>query len=312
MENNNNNTINKNRLNKVVLALCKPESYSSVYHQGKHDTSMPSVEELSEIIERLRAIIFPGYFGHSEVRPETMSYYIGSNIDKVITSLTEQLKRGNCFTCKKYGIEECTECEKKAKYITQKFIDRLPDIRHLLSTDVQAAYEGDPAASQAGEAIFCYPSIRSLTSHRIAHELLILGAELIPRIISELAHSETGIDIHPGATIGERFFIDHGTGVVIGETSIIGKNVRLYQGVTLGAKSFPLDEDGNPIKGIDRHPKVEDNVIIYSGATILGNVIIGKDAEIGGNVWITYNVQPGAKILQSKVREVLFDDGGGI
>ena len=163
-----------------------------------------------------------------------------------------------------------------------------------------------------GETIFCYPSLSALANHRIAHELYLLDVPLIPRIISEMAHSETGIDIHPGARIGESFFIDHGTGTVIGETAVIGTNVRIYQGVTLGAKSFPLDPSGNPMKGIPRHPMVEDDVIIYSGATILGRVTIGKGAEIGGNVWLTRDVPPGARIMQGKPEETLFSDGLGI
>lgn len=292
------------QLNNVVDDLCRPESYRFVYHRGNHDMPMPSIKVLTEIVDLLRAVLFPGYFRESEVRPDTMRYYIGSNIDRVIILLSEQLKRGNCITCCKVEAEVCTECVDKAKTVTSKFIQNLPKIRHLLATDVQAAYDGDPAAKHIGETIFCYPSIKALTSQRIAHELYQLDAGLIPRIITELAHSETGIDIHPGATIGERFFIDHGTGVVIGETARIGNNVRLYQGVTLGAKSFPLDENGNPIKGIDRHPKVMDDVIIYAGATILGNVTIGKGAEIGGNVWITNDVPPGAKISQDMRQSV--------
>jgi len=178
------------------------------------------------------------------------------------------------------------------------FCLRLTELRKILSTDVEAAYIGDPAAKSRGETIFCYPSVYALTNHRIAHELYKLKIPLIPRIISELSHSETGIDIHPGAEIGEFFFMDHGTGIVIGETSIIGKRVRLYQGVTLGAKSFPLDQNGNPIKGIPRHPIVEDDVIIYAGATILGRITIGQGSVIGGNIWVTEDVPPQSKLIQ--------------
>ncbi len=182
----------------------------------------------------------------------------------------------------------------------------------MLATDVQAAYEGDPAATSAAEAIFCYPGIAALSAFRLAHELYLLGIPIIPRIITEYAHSTTGIDIHPGATIGEKFFIDHGTGVVIGETAVIGDGVRVYQGVTLGAKCFPLDDQGRPIKGVARHPIVEDDVVIYSGATILGRVTIGRGAVIGGNVWLTRSVPPGAKISQATAREERFEAGGGI
>jgi serine O-acetyltransferase len=193
-----------------------------------------------------------------------------------------------------------------------EFMSRLPKIRHLLSTDVQAGYLGDPAAKGYGEVIFCYPSIRALTNYRIAHELLNLNVPIIPRIITEMAHSETGIDIHPGAKIGDFFMIDHGTGVVIGETCIIGNHVKLYQGVTLGAKSFPVDNDGNPMKGIPRHPIVEDNVIIYAEATILGRIRIGKKSIIGGNVWITKDIPPNSKIVQNRAMESYFSEGAGI
>jgi serine O-acetyltransferase len=186
-----------------------------------------------------------------------------------------------------------------ASSIAATFIERLPQIRQLLADDVIATFVGDPASKSYGEVIFCYPAIRAISNYRIAHELLTLGVPLIPRIISELAHSETGIDIHPGAVIGRAFTIDHGTGVVIGETSIIGNHVKIYQGVTLGAKSFPLDEKGHPIKGIPRHPIIEDDVIIYSNSTILGRITIGKGAVIGGNIWIDTDIEPGAKVVQA-------------
>jgi serine O-acetyltransferase len=189
--------------------------------------------------------------------------------------------------------------------MSSAFIESLPEIQRLLATDVRGAYEGDPAATSPDEAIFCYPGVVAITSYRIAHSLHELGVPLIPRIITEHAHAITGIDIHPGATIGENFFIDHGTGVVVGETSRIGANVRVYQGVTLGAKSFPLDEHGNPIKGIDRHPVVEDDVIIYSGATILGRVTIGAGSIIGGNVWLLDSVPPGSRVVQRESKAKL-------
>jgi serine O-acetyltransferase len=182
----------------------------------------------------------------------------------------------------------------------------------MLASDVQAAYEGDPAATCPDEAIFCYPGVLAITNYRLAHELHLLEVPLLPRIITEHAHSITGVDIHPGATIGEHFFIDHATGVVIGETTEIGKRVRVYQGVTLGAKSFPLDEDGKPIKGIPRHPLVEDDVIIYGGATILGRVTIGKGSVIGGNVWLTRSIPPGSRITQARPHEEGFESGAGI
>jgi len=195
------------------------------------------------------------------------------------------------------------------------FIGRLDKINHSLQTDVEAAYNGDPAAKSRDEIICCYPVIKALINYRVAHELLTMGVELIPRILSEMAHSETGIDIHPGAQIGDYFTIDHGTGVVIGETCIIGQNVKLYQGVTLGAKSFPCDENGNPIKGIPRHPILEDNVIVYSNATILGRITIARGTVIGGNLWVTESTQPGEQLVQAKKRKshvIRPEDWGGL
>ncbi|MEI6092692.1 MAG: serine O-acetyltransferase EpsC [bacterium] len=249
---------------------------------------MPSIEELDEVIQLLRTIFFPGYFGKNDSK---------SSLKLVEKKLKEQILRGFCFFCKEKK-ESCSNCEERSKAIAYNFIKTIPNIKELLSTDAIAAYEGDPAASSVSETIFCYPSLRALSMHRVAHELNKLGVPLIPRIISENAHSTTGIDIHPGAQIGEKFFMDHGTGIVIGETTIIGKNVRLYQGVTLGAKSFPLDEKGRPIKGMPRHPIVEENVIIYSGATILGRITIGKNSTIGGNVWLTDAVPEDSWVTQ--------------
>jgi serine O-acetyltransferase len=299
-------------LTRVVEELCAPESYKVVSHRSNHHIPMPSIELLNVIVESLRSVLFPGYFGISEFTIETMPYYVGSTLDMVSRNLLEQIKRGYCFSC---DIEKeiCeSECQDRASRLTEEFLERLPHIRALLSTDVEAAYDGDPAAKSQGETIYCYPSIKAITNYRIAHELYTLEVPLIPRIITELAHSDTGIDIHPGAAIGEYFFIDHGTGVVMGETTVIGKNVRIYQGVTLGAKSFPLDTDGNPMKGIPRHPIVEDDVVIYAGATILGRITIGKGSEIGGNVWLTHSVSPKSRIMQSGLKELDFSDGDGI
>jgi serine O-acetyltransferase len=225
---------------------------------------------------------------------------VGATLDKVLHDLRDQIRRGFCSAC---APEACyQDHEERAFDLAWAFLQRLPEVRRLLATDVEAAYEGDPALRNREEAILSYPGVLAITSHRLAHELMRLGVPLIPRIISEHAHSLTGIDIHPGARIGERFFIDHGTGVVIGETAILGRNVRLYQGVTLGAKSFPLDAQGNPIKGIDRHPIVEDDVVVYAGATILGRVTIGRGSTIGGNVWLTRDVPPGSTITVATER----------
>ena len=286
-----------NIIDSVVAELGNNEEYGFLQPRSSHEILMPSINSLNQIMEHLKKVLFPGFFGHSEVGSETMNYYIGASIDIIHRALSEQVKRGFCFYCED-DQKVCHDCENKSKEVAAKFISRLPYIKLMLSTDVIAAYKGDPAAKSYGEAIFCYPSITALIYYRIAHELLLLEVPLIPRIITEMSHSLTGIDIHPGATIGEYFFIDHGTGVVIGETTIIGKNVRLYQGVTLGAKSFPLDENGKPIKGIPRHPIVEDDVIIYSNSTILGRITIGKATVIGGNKWITHDVAPETKVTE--------------
>lgn len=284
----------------VVERLCAPESYKGVYHQPSFGSPMPSVELLSEIVERLRSVLFPGFFKESFITPENMRYFVGSKLEKVRRELIRQVERGYCFACEKEEHSCSLECTERAEHVANEFLKTLPQIRHMLATDVQAAFAGDPAAKNPGETIFCYPSIRAVTNYRIAHELYLLGVQLIPRIITEMAHSATGIDIHPGATIGESFFIDHGTGTVIGETCIIGKSVRLYQGVTLGAKSFPKESNGHLVKGIARHPIVEDNVTIYSGATILGRITIGEGAVIGGNVWVVDDVPPGTKIYSNQ------------
>ncbi|HBS85244.1 MAG: serine acetyltransferase [Bacteroidetes bacterium GWF2_38_335] len=292
----NNNTSEK--LAEITGRIIAEGSRGMAYHSIKHGEMMPSTNALKEIVELLRKILFPGYFGNSSLNSQNLHYYVGVNVDKVYRTLSEQIRRGLCFNCTDEKAVSCGNCDEESGQLTLRFLSRLPEISRLLSTDVEAAYRGDPAARNHGEVIFCYPAIKAMTNYRIAHELLKLGVPLIPRIITEMAHSETGIDIHPGARIGQYFTIDHGTGVVIGETTIIGNNVKIYQGVTLGAKSFPTDENGNPIKGIDRHPVVEDNVIIYAEATILGRVTIGKDTTIGGNVWITTDIPVGSKILQ--------------
>ncbi len=215
-------------------------------------------------------------------------------LESLAARLEEQIKRSLCFLCKEKA--DCARCEQHAKDLTREFILALPDIQRLLISDVNAAYEGDPAAISPVEPLLCYPGVTAVTLQRMAHFLHERGVRLIPRIVTEYAHNLTGIDIHPGASIGPGFFIDHGTGVVIGETCVIGANVKLYQGVTLGAKSFPLDEHGNPVKGIKRHPNIEDDVIIYAETTVLGNITIGRGSVIGANKWITQDVPPHSKI----------------
>ena len=238
-------------LTSVTEQLCEPKSYEKVYHRPLHDEPMPSVSALSELMERLRAVLFPGYFGNSSVTPESMRYHIGANLFEAGRLLTDQIRRGYCFFCRLERGGECQDCDERASSLAGEFLGALPRIRDLLAEDAQAAYEGDPSSRSPGEAIFCFPSLIALTHYRVAHELHRLGVDLIPRILTEMAHAKTGIDIHPGAVIGRRFFIDHGTGTVIGETCLIGNNVRLYQGVTLGAKSFPKDAEGKLGQG---HP----------------------------------------------------------
>lgn len=289
-------------LTQAVDELSESESYKDLFHQHKDGEPLPSAKELQEIVELTRSILFPGYFGNSTVNSRTIKYHIGVNVEKLFDLLSEQILAGICFG----NVEENNsyECKREeAAHLAANFIAKLPNMRRILATDVEAAYNGDPAAKSYGEVISCYPAIKAITNYRIAHELIKLEVPLIPRIITEMAHSETGIDIHPGAQIGSHFTIDHGTGVVIGATSIIGNHVKLYQGVTLGAKSFPLDKEGKPIKGIPRHPILEDHVIIYSNATILGRITIGENATIGGNIWVTTNVPAGAKIVQTKAKK---------
>mgnify|MGYP000805129873 FL=1 len=268
-------------LTQAVSELSDKHSYEGLFHQYKDGDPLPSGKSLRRIVELSREILFPGYFGNSTVHRRTINYHIGVNVEELFGLLTEQIQAGLCFglenTPSDNVIKKIPDRDTAAS-IAARFISKLPEIRRILATDVEAAYYGDPAATCFGEIICCYPIIRAITNYRIAHELYMLNVPLIPRIITEMAHSETGIDIHPGAQIGHHFTIDHGTGVVIGATCIIGNNVKLYQGVTLGAKSFPLDENGNPIKGIARHPILEDDVIVYSNATILGRITIGKGA----------------------------------
>ncbi|MBV3865719.1 serine O-acetyltransferase [Phocaeicola coprocola] len=290
-------------LTQAVSELSDKHSYEGLFHQYKDGDPLPSGKSLRRIVELSREILFPGYFGNSTVHRRTINYHIGVNVEELFGLLTEQIQAGLCFglenTPSDNVIKKIPDRDTAAS-IAARFISKLPEIRRILATDVEAAYYGDPAATCFGEIICCYPIIRAITNYRIAHELYMLNVPLIPRIITEMAHSETGIDIHPGAQIGHHFTIDHGTGVVIGATCIIGNNVKLYQGVTLGAKSFPLDENGNPIKGIARHPILEDDVIVYSNATILGRITIGKGATIGGNIWVTESVPAGARIVQRR------------
>jgi len=278
-------------------------------HRRDRPPKLPSRKELQKILDGLGAVLFPNRLGLPDLNDEGIDYFVGHTLDTLLRELYKQIRRELQFTSGHTAVDDAYP---QAVAITREFAARLPEVRTLLDSDIQAAYEGDPAARSSDEVLVCYPGITAITHHRLAHILYQLGAPLVARIISELAHSSTGIDIHPGAKIGESFFIDHGTGVVIGETAVIGRHVRVYQAVTLGAKRFQKDDDGILVKGNDRHPIVEDDVVIYAGATILGRITIGRGSTIGGNVWLTYSVPPGSNITQAHVRSEMFHDGGGI
>lgn len=269
-------------------------------HMRMGGEPLPSESIIAEIIGLCRALLFPGFFGGADVNGYNIEYTIGLQCEKLTNLLENQIIAGSLVGKECVSDTEVDEVKTKARDIAVKFVYNLPELRRVLHTDVMAIYKGDPAATSTAEVIYCYPCIKAVINYRVAHELLLAGVPVIPRMITESAHSETGIDIHPGATIGEYFAIDHGTGVVIGETAIIGRNVKLYQGVTLGARSFPTDDNDNLIKGIPRHPIIGDNVVIYSNATILGRVTIGDGAVVGGNIWVTTDVAPGEKLVQAK------------
>lgn len=289
----------KDLMQQTVAALSDSGSLHGLFHTHRDGAPIPSGPVLTAIIDLCRAILFPGFFGQSTLSAHSLPYHIGVNVERLYTLLCEQILAGLCFS---HNPGERI-CQDKAQALAAEFVSHLPQLRATLATDVEAAYNGDPAAESYGEVISCYPTIKAVTNYRIAHQLLQQGVPLIPRIITEMAHSETGIDIHPAAQIGHHFCIDHGTGVVIGATCIIGNHVKLYQGVTLGAKSFPLDEHGHPIKGVPRHPILEDNVIVYSNATILGRITLAKGTVVGGNLWVTESTQPGERLLQAPRRD---------
>lgn len=293
-----NYSLNNATINSVVDKLSQPQSYEGLYHHNPEGQALPSEQAVREFIALVRSTIFPGYYSSSSLHDSTITYHLGVAVERMHRVLAKQILYSLCFAeqeiCKG---ESCnSEQEYKALSIAGAFISYLPELRRMLALDVEAAYQGDPAAESIGEIICCYPSLKAITYHRIAHKLYELQVPLLPRIISEIAHSETGIDIHPAAHIGESFFIDHGTGVVIGATCIIGSRVKLYQGVTLGAKSFPKADDGSLIKGIERHPIIGDNVIVYSNTTLLGRINIGESARIGANMWITEDVPAGQSL----------------
>lgn len=260
------------------------------------DTSnLPVRGEILQILDLLTEVLFPGHTGKRTVTKSNIKFIVGDILCQIYTELSEQIERAYLYQCKIDKCEGC-DCRTMAENVTQYLLTRLPKIRQMLKGDVGAAFDGDPAAKSYEEIVISYPCITAIATYRIAHELYLKQVPLVPRIMSECAHSRTGIDIHPGAKIGKNFFIDHGTGVVIGETTIIGDKVKIYQGTTLGAMSFPKDERGRIIKGGKRHPTIEDNVTIYAEATILGDIIIGKNSVVGGNVWIKEPVPAGVTV----------------
>ena len=267
-------------------------------------------EAVYGVLDNLLAVLFPGCFSRAPVQKKDINLYVGDILRHSAQELYYQIRSSFRYRCRMEMCISC-DCEKMAEDAVIQLITSIPEIREYLVSDIEAAYRGDPAAQSFDEIVMSYPCMEAVATHRIAHVLYQKDVPLIPRIMSERAHSRTGIDIHPGASIGTSFFIDHGTGVVIGETATIGAHVKIYQGVTLGALSFPLDEKGNPVKGIKRHPDIEDDVVIYSGATILGgDTVVGKGSVIGGNVWLTGSVPPGSRIYNTQPEPVLRDGAG--
>jgi len=261
---------------------------------------IPSQDSLVRLLDAYLTILMPGYFGNQSVDTNSVGYYLGGKVDEFYTILSEQAMKCFIHECEGPGKPNCRDCEKKGGETALEILRAIPALRSKLAQDILAAYNGDPAAKNNEEIIFCYPGVRAVTIYRLGHALLHLGIPILPRMITEYAHSLTGCDIHPGAKIGEHFFIDHATGVVIGETTIIGDRVRLYQGVTLGGANFEVDEDGRLIRDHKRHPTIEDDCVIYAGATILGGkTVVGRGSIIGGNVWLTHSVPPHTKVTLS-------------
>lgn len=293
-----------NWLNSQIPGIAQSiEDINKNYFFSEKTIGFAGKESINRALLYLRSSLFPGVYEKYPIDESKVNILIGNNIRSAALEINDLIEKAFVDKCSFSDKEQrgCTECMDKASEITINFIKKLPGIREILQTDIQSAYDGDPAAMTTEEILLSYPSITAISIHRLAHVLYQFNVPIIPRIMSEYAHTVTGIDIHPGAKIGSSFFIDHGTGVVIGETCTIGSNVKLYQGVTLGAKSFSLDINGNPVKSIKRHPDIEDNVVIYAGATILGgDVVIGHDSVIGGNVWLTNSVPPYSIVYNSQ------------
>lgn len=287
-------------LSDTIEKLSDEASYRQLFPY-RDEEALPSGEVLKQIIDLCRAILFPGYYGNARINKQTIRFHTGVHVETLHALLSRQIYAGLCF-----ADSDCAGCpEENVSYrsdaLSKSFIATLPTMRSILATDVEAAFNGDPAAKNRSEVIFCYPGFRAIVNYRIAHQLYLLNVPFIPRMITEMAHSETGIDIHPGAQIGDHFSVDHGTGTVIGETSIIGNHVRIFQGVSLAGEKLEPDEQGNVIRGVQRHPVVEDYVTVYSNSTLLGRIRIGRGATIFGNVWVTEDVEAGAVIKQKVI-----------
>lgn len=302
-------------INPIVHALHDIRERSLARRQRQNRApKLPSRSELKDIIDGLATVLYPNRLGAGDLTDEGIDHYVGHLLDTKLRQLRLQMQRELRYTAEQSGERnpDAQTLQHQSLDITRDFAQSLPRIRELLDSDLAAAFEGDPAAHSEDEVLICYPGIAAMIHHRLAHKLYRLGLPLIARMIGEIAHSETGIDIHPGAQIGPGFFIDHGTGVVIGETSVIGARVRIYQAVTLGAKRFPTDENGLLVKGGARHPIIQDDVVIYAGATILGRITIGRGSTIGGNVWVTHSVPEHSHLTQAPARSELFIHGAGI
>lgn len=291
-------------LNDTVEMLSDEGSYHQLFHAYRDEEALPSGEVLKEIIDLCRAILFPGYYGNARISKQTIRFHTGVNVGTLHTLLSKQIYAGLCF-----ADTACVSCPEEkilteAEKLSEAFIRTLPEMRALLATDAEAAFNGDPAAQNINEVIFCYPGFRAVCNYRIAHQLYRLGVPFIPRMITEMAHSETGIDIHPGAEIGHYFSIDHGTGTVIGETSVIGNHVRIFQGVSLAGEKRRLTKTGMRYAVCRVIPVLGDHVTVYSNATLLGRIRIGEGATICGNVWITEDVPAGATVSQQTINKV--------
>lgn len=301
-----NSSVNdESAMNKLVHDLTCSDNSPLMCHIKFGEEPFPDNNRIKQAIKLCRAILFPGFFGSSDIDGHNLENMLYLECYRLKSILDDQITAGLVMGCKCREKADLPLLRRKATGITSHFLAKLPQLRATLYTDVEAIFDGDPAAISHEEVIYCYPAIKAIANYRIAHELLLEGVPILPRMITEFAHSETGIDIHPGASIGHHFSIDHGTGVVIGATAIIGNNVKLYQGVTLGAKSFDTDENGNPIKGVPRHPIIGNNVIIYSNASVLGRITIGDNAIVGGNLWVTSDVAPGERLIQAKANNVV-------